>query len=408
LEQQSPAGGGFVVGRKERTYKYKQSVTVTLTAPWLTDVEIRYTLDGTEPSAASPLYEKPLLLSETRRLRTAAFRGQKLVSVPTSACFVRLPPRPAKPDVYLDDLKYVLDPYGQIAPVFAACLWQPKVGKSYESQPLRVRGKVYPKGLGFRAPSAVRNELKPEYDRFVALAGLADNMLDNESGRNLAMHCSVVFRAFIDGQQAAESPVMRISQEPWRFDVKIPPGTAYFLIQYLQETGRNDLLCTVFNQKTYPGLGYMLSQGATTFWEQWNGYWSQIHSCFTSPGGWFYQGLAGIRPDETAPGFKQIVIKPAVVGDLTWVKCSYDSIHGRIVSNWKKDGDKLNMEVTIPANTTASVFVPTKDAAGVTESGKPAAPAEGVKFLRMENNAAVYAVGSGTYLFRSMLPKAIK
>ena len=96
----------------------------------------------------------------------------------------------------------------------------------------------------------------------------------------------------------------------------------YFLIQYLQETGRNDLLYTIFNQKTYPGWGYMLSQGATTFWEQWNGYWSQIHSCFTSPGGWFYQGLAGIRPDADAPGFKKIIIKPAVVGDLTWVKCA--------------------------------------------------------------------------------------
>jgi alpha-L-rhamnosidase len=182
----------------------------------------------------------------------------------------------------------------------------------------------------------------------------------------------------------------------------------YFLIQYLQETGRNDLLYAIFNQNSYPGWGYMLSQGATTLWEQWNGYWSQIHSCFTSPGGWFYQGLAGIRPDETAPGFKKIVIKPAVVGDLEWVKCGYDSIHGRIVSNWKKKGDKLTMEVTIPANTTAVVYVPAKDAAGVSEFGKSASNAECIKFLRMENGAAVYAVGSGTYRFQSTLPEAIK
>jgi len=204
----------------------------------------------------------------------------------------------------------------------------------------------------------------------------------------------------------------------------------YFLIQYLQETGRNDLLNTIFNQKTYPGWGYMLSQGATTccgdlwrsfcgwgymlsqgattFREQWNGYASQIHSCFTSPGGWFYQGLAGIRPDPAAPGFKKIIIKPAIVGDLKWVKGSYDSIHGRIVSNWKREGGKLTMDVTIPANTTATAYVPAKDAAGVTESGKPAPRAEGVKFLRMENNAAVYAVGSGAYHFKSALPQAAK
>ena len=69
---------------------------------------------------------------------------------------------------------------------------------------------------------------------------------------------------------------------------------------------------------------------------------------------------------------------------------------------------RLLMEVTIPANTTATVFVPAQDAAGVTESGKPAAQAEGVKFLRMENNAAVYAVGSGTYRFQSTLPETRK
>ena len=177
----------------------------------------------------------------------------------------------------------------------------------------------------------------------------------------------------------------------------------YFLIQSLQDAGRNDLLYTIFNQQTYPGWGYMLSQGATTFWEQWNGSWSQIHSCFVSPGSWFYQGLAGIRPDESGPGFKKIIIKPAIVGDLTWVNCGYDSAHGRIVSYWKRDGSKLTMDVTIPPNTTALVYVPAKDESGVTESGKPASKADGVKFLRMESNTAAYAVGAGTYQFQSTI-----
>ena len=85
------------------------------------------------------------------------------------------------------------------------------------------------------------------------------------------------------------------------------------------------------------------------------------------------------------------------------MKCHHDSPYGRIVSNWKRDGGKLTMEVTAPPNSTATVFVPAKDAAGVTESGKPAGEAKGVKFLRMENNAAVYAVGSGSYQFQSQL-----
>ncbi len=175
----------------------------------------------------------------------------------------------------------------------------------------------------------------------------------------------------------------------------------YFLIQYLQDVGRDDLLYGIMNQTTYPGWGYMLSQGATTFWEQWNGYWSLIHSCFTSPGGWFHQGLAGIRPDPSDPGFKKIIVKPAVVGDLTWVKAHYDSLYGRIVSNWKIETAKLTMEVTIPVNTTATVYVPAKDAVGVTESGKSVSKAKGVHFLRMENGAAVYEVESGHYRFTS-------
>ncbi len=90
----------------------------------------------------------------------------------------------------------------------------------------------------------------------------------------------------------------------------------------------------------------------------------------------------GINPDETGPGFKKIIIKPAVVGDLTWVKYGNDSVHGLIVSNWKREGGKLTMNVTIPINTTAMVYVPAKEPAGV-------------KFLRMVNTSAVYAVGFG-------------
>jgi alpha-L-rhamnosidase len=178
----------------------------------------------------------------------------------------------------------------------------------------------------------------------------------------------------------------------------------YFLLNYLMEIGRSDLVHLMVTQKEYPGWGYMLEQGATTWWEQWNGYYSQIHSCFASLDGWFSQGLAGIRADPAAPGFKHILIKPAVVGDLTWVKCHHDSAYGRIVSNWKKVGDKLTMQVTIPANTTATVFVPARDAASVTESGKATALAKGVKFQRMEKDAAVYEVGSGSYQFEAPCP----
>ena len=95
------------------------------------------------------------------------------------------------------------------------------------------------------------------------------------------------------------------------------------------------------------------------------------------------------------------MIKPQIVGDLAGANVAYESPYGRIASNWKLEARNLKLDVTIPINATATVYVPAKDAGGVTESGTPAAKAAGVKFLRMENGAAVYAVGSGTYRFES-------
>jgi alpha-L-rhamnosidase len=170
--------------------------------------------------------------------------------------------------------------------------------------------------------------------------------------------------------------------------------------------GRPDLAYRIATNTTYPSWGYMVDKGATTIWELWNGDTAapdMNSGNHVTPIGdliiWLYEDVAGIQAGE--PGFKKIVIKPQPVGDLTWVKAHYDSLHDRIVSNWKRENGRLTMEVTIPANTTAEVFVPTKDANSVTESGKPVAKAQGVKFLRMQDGAAVYAVGSGTYRFET-------
>jgi alpha-L-rhamnosidase len=97
----------------------------------------------------------------------------------------------------------------------------------------------------------------------------------------------------------------------------------------------------------------MIEKGATTCWEQWNGYYSQIHSCFPYIGGWFYRGLAGIQWDEDNPGFKNIILRPTLVKSVNWVKCNYNSQYGNIVSNWKTEANQFNWEVTIPANSTA-------------------------------------------------------
>ena len=173
-------------------------------------------------------------------------------------------------------------------------------------------------------------------------------------------------------------------------------GTPY-LLEGLPDFGLAELSYQIVNQRDYAGWNTLITDGVMK--ETWRGGMAQMPSLGGSVGQWFYRTLAGIRPG--APGFKQIIIKPSLVGDLTWVKAHHDCPYGRITSNWKRDGHVLTMEVAIPANTTATIHVPAKDAAGVTESGKPASKAEGVKFLRMENGAAVYEVGSGCYQFCS-------
>jgi alpha-L-rhamnosidase len=137
--------------------------------------------------------------------------------------------------------------------------------------------------------------------------------------------------------------------------------------------------------------------------EQWGGIPINMPSLGGNIAGWDVESLAGIRPDPENPGFKNVIIKPNVVGDLHWVECWYDSVRGKIVSRWYKRGNRLLMEVAVPANATATIYVPAKRADAVTESGKPAEKAEGVRFLREENGRAVFRVESGTYSFSTLL-----
>ena len=228
-------------GKAGRPHLFARSVTVTLTTPWIKGAAIHYTTDGGEPSSASTVYDKPLKLARTTTLRAAAFRAGKRVSVLSDGYYVLLPPRPPRPDVYVDGLTRLPDAYAKVSPVHAACIWAPKAGKSFEGKPLRVRGAVYKHGLGMRAPGNARYAIKAEYDRFVALAGIDDNMLAHQLGRSLAMHSSVVFKVFIDGKAAAASPVMRMSAGPWRFNVKIPPGARQISLSATDAGSRNVL-----------------------------------------------------------------------------------------------------------------------------------------------------------------------
>ncbi|MEE3194286.1 MAG: NPCBM/NEW2 domain-containing protein, partial [Candidatus Poribacteria bacterium] len=98
---------------------------------------------------------------------------------------------------------------------------KPSYDKSYSQQPLKLRGKNYTKGIGVEAPSHLLYNIQSKYDCLVGIAGLDESMLENESGRARAMYPSVILKIYINGKSVNESPILRISQEPWRFEVKL-------------------------------------------------------------------------------------------------------------------------------------------------------------------------------------------
>lgn len=153
-----------------------------------------------------------------------------------------------------------------------------------------------------------------------------------------------------------------------------------FMLEALTDCGRADVAGKIVSQPTYPGWGYMLANGATTLWEHWaysDNVYSHDHPMFGSVSEWFYKCLGGIKPAPDAAGFDKIIIQPQPVAGVQWVTCSYDSVHGKIVSNWTKDGHRFDLHVRIPIGTAATVMVPGRDAT---------------------------VVGSGEYDFTSTLP----
>jgi alpha-L-rhamnosidase len=191
------------------------------------------------------------------------------------------------------------------------------------------------------------------------------------------------------------------------------------LLPVLSSVGQSDLAVRLLQSRKYPSWGYEVEQGATTIWERWNSYTkdkgfggeqnaqmnSFAHYAFGAVCEWMFSQLAGIQTD--GPGYKRIIIRPTVPSPgsnpdqkpIDWVRAYYDSIHGRIASAWKLEGDRFTLDVTIPANTTATVYVPVRDAASITESGKGLSQAQRVKVLRTEGNQVVLAVESGSYRF---------
>ena len=175
-----------------------------------------------------------------------------------------------------------------------------------------------------------------------------------------------------------------------------------FLMRTLTDFGRGDLAYKLASNKTYPSWGYMVENGATTIWELWNGNTanpemnSQNHVMLLGDLMiWYYENMAGIKSSAKYPGFKQIIMKPDFEAGLSFVNASYESKYGKIKSHWKKTKSKLEWEITIPANTTALVYLPTTKASKV-KINKNRLDKTSVRY-KTEESEVVLELKSGTY-----------
>jgi alpha-L-rhamnosidase len=180
-------------------------------------------------------------------------------------------------------------------------------------------------------------------------------------------------------------------------------GTRYML-DVLSREGHAEIVNNMVNLRDFPGWGYMLEQGATTLWEHWqfrDNTFSHNHPMFGSVSQWFYNWLGGIEPAIDAVGFDTFTFQPQFLENLDWVRCTYQSIRGPITCDWKREGNRVALDLHIPVNTTATVYVPASRIEDITESGKKIGKAMGVTFLRMDKNRTVLKVDSGSYKFVS-------
>ncbi len=261
--------------------------------------------------------------------------------------------------------------------------------------------------LGKKGDTAKYNKLFEDIKAAFNTAYVADD--GRIKGNTQAVYVLALAFDLVDGEKrdrAVQYLVDDIKSRNWHLSTGFVGTKDLMLV--LTKIGRTDVAYRLLHNDTFPSWGFSIKHGATSIWERWDGWTpdkgfqdpgmnSFSHYSLGAVGQWMFENIGGINTD--GPGFKRILIHPRPGGKITWAKVSYDSIRGLIVSDWKVRDSRFELSISIPANTTATVYLPAKDPKNVTENGKPVSKAKGVKFLRLEEGCAVFEVESGNYSF---------
>ena len=202
-------------------------------------------------------------------------------------------------------------------------------------------------------------------------------------------------------EKVIQNLIASIENQQMHFDAGVVG--VKFLLNALTEAGHADVVYKLVNQRDFPSLGFWVEQGATTLWQDWNGSMSLNHIMFGTVSEWFYKTLAGINVDPEAPGFKNVIIKPSIIDGLAWANGEHTSMFGTVKSAWEKKDGELRLKISIPPNTTATVFLPTADMNSVRENNVPVSKSKGIRFVDFKNGQAIFKVGAGSYNFTAPL-----
>lgn len=152
--------------------------------------------------------------------------------------------------------------------------------------------------------------------------------------------------------------VVAMTEEKYKGHIAVGLVGVPILTEWAVRNKQVDFFYQIMKKRDYPGYLYMIDHGATATWEYWSGERSRVHNCYNGIGTWFYQAVGGIRLDEAKPGYRHFYVDPQIPNGVTWTKVTKESPYGTIAVNWELQGKQLNLQLIVPAGTTATVCIP--------------------------------------------------
>jgi alpha-L-rhamnosidase len=171
------------------------------------------------------------------------------------------------------------------------------------------------------------------------------------------------------------------------------------VIDVLLKYDRKDILYKMANQKDFPSFGHWIEQGANTMWQNWDGSQSRNHIMFGSIGDYFYYGLGGIKPSEDAPGFKKIILTPQFPDDMTYLKCGHNTPFGWIRTDWKKVGNEIYYQLSIPDSMITELTIPQK-LSNIKCHDDTIENTAGVEIIEQKTESVKLLISPGQYKFQ--------